>query len=179
MKRSPIRKVSKKKQAKAEAEGKPIFSTFERCKPRANVGKKREKRRKSDSSKKAPTTKTVDTLWSLVIRERANHECQLWGCGSMQCASLMDAHHVFGRGFAVRWDLRGGLCLCKAHHNYFVHSANRQAAAQKEIEALYDPAEYAELLALHYTTRKNTAALRRNTYAFLTAELARLKARAA
>jgi len=138
------------------------------------------KKKASKSPKRgAPTVNQVDQLWSLVIRERAAYECQLWGCGGMQCASLMDAHHVFGRGFAVRWDLRGGLCLCKAHHQFFVHSANRQAAAQKEIEALYEPAEYAEMLALHYQSSKNTAALRHATYDFLKAELSRLKERAA
>ena len=154
-------------------------TSLKRCKPDTPKGKLVPKKRKATPKPKAPTTKAVDKLWSLVIRERANYECQLWGCGGMQCATLMDAHHVCGRGFAVRWDTRNGLCLCKAHHQYFVHSANRQAAAQKEIEALYEPGVYADLLARHYQTGKNTAAFRTQMYAELSAELKRLKELAA
>lgn len=125
----------------------------------------------------APTTKQVDILWSLVVRERAIYECEMHGCGGRQCGGGAQAHHIFGRYMAVRWDLDNGICLCGSHHLHYVHSGNTQARAQEDIRELIGEDRYQKVLLDSHKTGKNSAGYRREKYAFLSAELARLKER--
>lgn len=143
------------------------------------VRKPRKARAKKKASKTpsrgAPTTRQVDELWSVVVRERAIQECQLHGCGERLCGGPMNAHHVFGRGFSVRWDIRNGMCLCWTHHLHYVHNGNKQAAAQEDIREILGAELYEELRQLHFRTQKNSAAFRATKFEELTAELKRLK----
>ena len=160
-----LRKIGKKKQAALDAAGTKAYSTLKRKKPK----------KKSTGRKQAPTTKQVDKLWSLVVRQRALYECELWGCGNMQCGSVMDAHHIFPRKhISTRWDLDNGLCLCKGHHLFYVHGNNGCAAAD-DIREVIGAKRYSRIKGLHYKTVKNTAALRTEVYELLTAEMNRLK----
>lgn len=60
--------------------------------------------------------KECDDLWSKVVRARAG-KCELCGGGNK-----LDAHHVHGRGLAVRWDLANGIGLCYQCHRNGCHS---------------------------------------------------------
>lgn len=59
--------------------------------------------------------KKMDVLWSKLIRSKG--ACEV--CGG----SPDNAHHIVGRiNYALRWDLKNGICLCvgchfKAHNN--------------------------------------------------------------
>ena len=53
--------------------------------------------------------KKLDALWSKIIRSRG--ACEM--CGGQ----AQNAHHIIGRiNYALRWDLRNGVCLCVACH---------------------------------------------------------------
>ena len=59
----------------------------------------------------------LDQLWRKAVITKALNKCEL--CLSKQ---NLDAHHIYGRGKAVRWELENGICLwrtchAKAHQN--------------------------------------------------------------
>lgn len=59
----------------------------------------------------------LDVLWSKIIRERANHKCEVDNCQHSQ--KVVQAHHIFTRSNrSVRWDLNNGISLCPGHHVY-------------------------------------------------------------
>lgn len=57
--------------------------------------------------------KSLDRLWSLVVRKRDNHTCQK--CGK----PATEVHHIFGRrNFSTRWNIQNGISLCPACHTW-------------------------------------------------------------
>lgn len=65
--------------------------------------------------RKRPYYKTVDDLFSKVVRRRGN---------CVRCLSthrLQCAHIVSRRYRATRWDLDNAVCLCAKCHTYFTH----------------------------------------------------------
>ena len=57
-----------------------------------------------------------DKLFSLIVKKRDNFTCQRCGKPGDQ------VHHIFGRGYAVRWNLDNGVCLCFTDHILGAHS---------------------------------------------------------
>jgi len=64
---------------------------------------------------------TLDRLWSLRIKELAEHRCEV--CGTTE---NLEAHHVQPRKmYSVRWDLDNGVCLCHRCHKLGGFSAHK------------------------------------------------------
>ncbi len=64
--------------------------------------------------------KKADKLFSEIIRSRK--WCEAPHAGGKKCSSLLDCAHVIPRtNLTLRWDLKNGLCLCRAHHLYWQH----------------------------------------------------------
>lgn len=60
--------------------------------------------------------KTLDKLWSKLVREKYNKKCAI--CG----APNPHAHHIFSRSYkSTRWDIDNGVALCYKHHFFFAH----------------------------------------------------------
>ncbi len=58
--------------------------------------------------------KKLDDAWSLLVKLRANNQCEY--CGK---TSFLNSHHIFSRSKkSVRWDVINGICLCVAHHTF-------------------------------------------------------------
>ena len=83
--------------------------------------------------KKAKTTrqkltKELDDLWSLIVRQRANHTCVK--CGRIVIpgsGNAMNAHHLIGKSNRnTRWDFGNGICLCAGCHRMKTDAAHRQ-----------------------------------------------------
>jgi hypothetical protein len=63
--------------------------------------------------------KELDTLWSLIVRNRWGHKCCWPGCDNVG----NQPHHFFhkAQGLRARWLIDNGVCLCFAHHIFQVH----------------------------------------------------------
>jgi hypothetical protein len=69
---------------------------------------------KATAKDKRPSTKSLDTLWSERVKDRAGCKCEY--CGK---SYYLNAHHVFGRRhWGLRWDLDNGVALCPNHHTF-------------------------------------------------------------
>jgi len=87
-------------------------------------------KKKSESKK---IKESCDKLWSLIVRGRANNECQIPECPNKGT----DAHHIEGRGLSVRWDLDNGICLCQSHHVFGKEAAHAtKYSGQKKFHRL-------------------------------------------
>ena len=63
---------------------------------------------------KKPPVRTLDNLWSKLVKEKAHHICER--CGKRES---LNSHHVFGRrSYSVRWDIDNGVCLCASCHRF-------------------------------------------------------------
>ena len=61
--------------------------------------------------------KTLDALWSKIVRRKFGNQCAV--CG----ATPVQAHHIFTRTYkSTRWDIDNGVALCYKHHFYLAHS---------------------------------------------------------
>lgn len=81
------------------------------------------RRRKSKQSNKLRLRDENDKLFALIIRFRDGGVCQR--CGSRK---KLSAHHIFGRDYSVRWDLKNGVLLCFTCHILTAHSKNIKRA---------------------------------------------------
>ena len=73
----------------------------------------RKKRRKKSPNKKLDDS--LDKLWSLLVKHRANWRCEY--CGSRE--KMLNSHHIYSRSNrSTRWDLENGVCLCVGHHTF-------------------------------------------------------------
>ena len=83
---------------------------------------------KKAKTERQKLTKRLDDLWSLVVRQRANHTCVK--CGRVVIpgsGNAMNAHHLIGKGSrSTRWDLENGICLCAGCHRMKTDAAHRQ-----------------------------------------------------
>ena len=67
----------------------------------------------------------ADQLWSLAIKEDWAHKCAV--CGT---SSTLNSHHLVPRQHeATRYELRNGICLCVAHHQFDNDLSPHQNAA--------------------------------------------------
>jgi len=66
----------------------------------------------------------LDKLWVEKIKERDKGICQKCGKVGTQ------AHHIFGRGYSVRWDMDNGVYLCYTCHLLNAHSKNIRLSMQ-------------------------------------------------
>ena len=65
-------------------------------------------------------TKTLDNLWSKIIKLRAKEKCEY--CGN---PTRLNSHHIFSRkNRSVRWDIANGVALCPLHHTLGQMSAH-------------------------------------------------------
>ena len=86
----------------------------------------------------------ADKLWSEIIRSIGF--CEI--CGKNQ---NLNAHHVVGRiNYALRWDLKNGICLCAGCHTFNRTSAHNNPLAFVEFFKSIRPDDYEYLL-----SRKN------------------------
>jgi len=93
-----------------------------------------------------PIEKKLDGLWFRAVAKRANGNCEI-------CCTPTEhpAHHIFGRGKSVRWELDNGILLCfnchtKAHKNdkafrhdfgtYRIEKLFRSTVKNLDIEAI-------------------------------------------
>lgn len=79
-----------------------------------------KKAKKSDNGKpkKSDIAKELDKYWSIVVKQRDGHECQVEGCTK----NNVNAHHIFSRkNHSTRWDVSNGISLCFYHHMRWAH----------------------------------------------------------
>jgi hypothetical protein len=70
---------------------------------------------------KTAKKRSLDALWSKIIRLRANNKCEYCGDGTKQ----LHAHHLFSRNnLNTRWTFENGMCLCASHHRFGNFSAH-------------------------------------------------------
>lgn len=69
-----------------------------------------------------PKTRTLDILWSEVVKLIAGNKCEF--CGK---ETGLNSHHIFSRtNKLLRWDVKNGISLCAYHHllgNFSAHKA--------------------------------------------------------
>jgi len=71
-------------------------------------------------AKKKITTKTMDRLWSEIVKMKAGFKCEI--CGSTK---RLNSHHVVRRNnYAVRFNTNNGVCLCVKCHMFGKESAH-------------------------------------------------------
>lgn len=71
--------------------------------------------------KQKPKKKTLDELWSKIVKDRAGNKCEY--CGKTE---YLNSHHIFSRSnHSVRWDVENGVCLCAGHHVLSSFSAHK------------------------------------------------------
>lgn len=96
---------------------------------------------KKKTTKKKATKKKIDsipkinrklfTLWSLAVRERADHSCEYCGIkkGTLNKndkPTKIDAHHLMNRdvsGSPLKFDIRNGIALCPRCHKWSPNDA--------------------------------------------------------
>jgi hypothetical protein len=64
--------------------------------------------------KQTPKKRTLDNLWSEIVKLNANNKCEFENCDK---TTYLNSHHIFSRtNFNLRWDINNGICLCSGHH---------------------------------------------------------------
>jgi hypothetical protein len=58
-----------------------------------------------------PIIKILDSLWFAIQRIRFGGICKICGKRTSE-----PAHHIFGRGLSVRWEIDNGILLCRECH---------------------------------------------------------------
>ena len=75
---------------------------------------------------KTSVKKSLDKLWSKLVKIQAGYKCEVCGKNENQCR--LNSHHIIGRtNRMTRWDLRNGCCLCTQHHKFGKQSAHEDA----------------------------------------------------
>jgi len=65
--------------------------------------------------------KRLDTAWSLAVKNRAGHSCEV--CGKQES---LNSHHIVGRrNLRLRWEVFNGVCLCAGCHMFKTNSAHQ------------------------------------------------------
>lgn len=108
---------------------------------------------------KAPSIETLDDRAAAIVKARYDYECQLsfYDTG-IECGGCLDAHHVFRKRFAVRYDLRVLLPVCRVHHTWaHSHTKNAEALFRKILgDALYDEAYRLSKTTVHDTLEQRS-----------------------
>ena len=66
--------------------------------------------------------KSLDRLWSCLVKRRDGHRCQVPGCNYY--GNFVESAHILTKahGYSVRWNLLDGVTLCKwTHHRYWAN----------------------------------------------------------
>jgi hypothetical protein len=65
-------------------------------------------------SKQIPKKRTLDDIWSEIIKIKAGNKCEFENCTK---TTYLNSHHIFSRtNLSLRWDINNGICLCSGHH---------------------------------------------------------------
>jgi hypothetical protein len=89
----------------------------------------------------------LDALWRVLVKDRDEHRCQYNGCINPGT----DAHHIFGRGHSVRWDLDNGITLCRSCHDYARdHKENFNAVMWLQMGFIFDGLHEKAKIVVHY-----------------------------
>ena len=77
-----------------------------------------------------PKKKYLDDLWRKIVYLRAGYKSELSGALKAD-GIILHAHHVYGKSsLALRYDLRGGICLTQYEHLWGVHSHDPSQAKE-------------------------------------------------
>ena len=61
---------------------------------------------------------SLDSKWSLEVRERDHHKCRLWIVFNDCSIQATQAHHLFTRNYkALRHNVDNGISVCWSCHN--------------------------------------------------------------
>ncbi len=72
-------------------------------------------RRTGRFSRKISSKSGLDSMWSFIVREKAQGRCEI--CGVV--GKVMNAHHIISRKCAsTRWYIPNGICLCVSCHRF-------------------------------------------------------------
>lgn len=93
--------------------------------------KKEQKKKKLDSIPKI--NRRLFNLWSLAVRERANHKCEFCGVSKGNINKnnkkiKIDAHHLLSRKIKdcpLKFDIRNGVGVCSFCHKFGIPSFHR------------------------------------------------------
>jgi len=97
--------------------------------------KKKVKKKKLDSIPKI--NRRLFKLWSLAVRERAGHKCELCGVAKghiytndkgKEIKVKIDAHHLLSRDIKdcpLKFDVMNSVAVCPTHHKWGVPSFHR------------------------------------------------------
>lgn len=103
--------------------------------------------------------KKLDTLFSYIIRDRANWTCQKcshefpeeYSVKGVRKAQGLDTAHYKGRRlYATRWDLSNAIALCMGCHNAFGHDQ----WMKEQIINIFGFREHDRIVALHNSPPK-------------------------
>lgn len=86
--------------------------------------------------------KQLDDMWKQIVKERANYRSELSGLP----AKPAHPHHSKGKSsYALRFDIRGGICLTSAEHfkvhstdNYDIQTQIRKVIKKREGENIFN-----------------------------------------
>lgn len=81
----------------------------------------------------------LDKLWKEAVFKRANYRCEL--CSAR---NNLDAHHIYSRGRAVRWELDNGICICRFNPKCTFNHI-QATKRKKEFQRLYGTERMAKL----------------------------------
>jgi hypothetical protein len=73
---------------------------------------------------KTSVKKSLDKLWSAIVKKNAGYKCEVCGLDQHHCK--LNSHHIEGRrNLRLRWDLQNGVCLCSGCHTFRKESAHQ------------------------------------------------------
>ena len=83
--------------------------------------------RKTRLRAKSPRQRELEslhTLWRRILILQQGPRCQAAGKGTVQCSSVLQAHHIYGKGTypRLRFDLKNGIIVCSNHHGFWVET---------------------------------------------------------
>jgi len=95
----------------------------------AKKKKPKKKKKKLDSIPKI--NRKLFSLWSLAVRERADHKCEYCGIKKGELnengkSTKIDAHHLMNRDVRnspLKFDIRNGIALCPRCHKWSPNNA--------------------------------------------------------
>ena len=101
-----------------------------RLRQKENYFKSLSKKKKVPSE--IPTKKELDSLWTEIIKRRANYKSEISGKSKKDGINLT-AHHIVGKpNLRLRYELKNGICLDNgAEHIFGIHNKYNPAKVQE------------------------------------------------
>jgi len=111
---------------------------------------------------------TLDRIFSLCVRERANWTCEHCGVNHRHDPSYMDCSHIFGRRHrSTRWEPLNAHALCKKCHTYFT---DRPTEFTAWVKTTMSDEDYRELHDKHHQIFKSSKADRKEAVKWFRAQ---------